>query len=1056
MGWTCAACGGENPEGMRFCGHCAAPRSDPAAAGDAGEREGEDAREQALTAFASDRIQAAGAGMTEERRLITALFADLSGFTPLSERLDAEELLEVIDPIIAALSDIVGRYGGYVEKFAGDALLALFGAPVAHEDDATRALEVSIEMHRELARMRKSMGPNGDGLELHIGIASGRGIARMIGSKVRMDYAVLGDSVILAQRIESVTPSGQTYLSEATRDLVHDRFELHSVPALTLKGKAEPVPAWRLVGAHTAASRSGLVGRRHAPLLGRTRELGALREALGRIGRPATEAVLVVGEPGVGKSRLVDESRHLAEEAGIGWLDARCLSYGAALPYWPIADLLRRELGVAGEDRVAADDALRALEGLGAPMGASFIATLVGMPPPDDLGDLEPSAFRRGLHDAIRAWLAAKAGEHGAVLFIEDVHWADASTLGLLDELTRIEAGEPVARLGLWMTSRAPAADWLAAATTVEVKQLDEAAIGELVDHVVGGTVAPELHAMVADRSAGNPFFAEEIVRSLHESGALVTDGDRGWRLRQDREEEDVPATIEGVLSSRLDALSGSAQSTLGIASVIGRRVDLRLLEAVVRETNSASDVPPLISAGLLDPTDEDGILLFHHALVADVAYGRLLRRRRRELHRATAVAAEALYGSGDEFVDLLARHLYLGDAGPRAIEYLRRAADRASRLFANDEAIIHLRRAETLAARDPADTEVLLPVRLALGDLQEVVGSYDDAEATYRRALDAASDVRGWRGLASVHRVRGRYAEAMAVLDEAFADPGLAGADTRALWLERGWTLTSAEAMGEAIAALSQGLAARPEAEDAITSALLIELARAESYAGRLELAREHAERALAIAQEMADVRAETTALRVLGLIFHGLGRLEDAASALRRDLELARRIGSVEGVGGALINLGLVERDRGAMAEAIACDREAIATFERVHHGAGRAIGYANLADKLRRAGRLDEAEEYAHRAHDLAEEIGHAMTRADSVQILGEISYARGAFIEAASLAEASADLFLGADARPGAAEAFELAERAWRAAGDGERAAASAARVVALAAPEPEAG
>ncbi len=369
--WQCASCGGENPEGMRFCGHCGTPvaATSPTPAHDATEPvakplaapapEPEDEREAALTAFASDRIDPTGAGMTEERRLITAMFADLSGFTPLSEKLDAEELLEVIDPIITALSDLVGRYGGYVEKFAGDALLALFGAPIAHEDDATRAIQVSIEMHRDLARLRETMGENGEGLTLHIGIASGRGIARMIGSKVRMDYAVLGDSVILAQRLESATPSGQTYVSQATYELAQDRFEMVPVPPLTLKGKAEPVPAWRLMGVRDAADqRSGLVGRRHAPLVGRDRELDLARSTLERLaGGSGTGFLGLVGEPGVGKSRLTEEIRRSAVERGIDWIEARCVSYGAGLAYWPFADLLRRELGIGpdegGEDAAA-------------------------------------------------------------------------------------------------------------------------------------------------------------------------------------------------------------------------------------------------------------------------------------------------------------------------------------------------------------------------------------------------------------------------------------------------------------------------------------------------------------------------------------------------------------------------------------------------------------------------------------------------------------------------------------------------------------------------------
>ncbi|MCV0404202.1 MAG: AAA family ATPase [Chloroflexi bacterium] len=1047
--WQCASCGGENPEGMKFCGHCgtpAAPPSDvappppaPAEPAAPAAPEPQDEREAALTAFASDRIDPTGAGMTEERRLITALFADLSGFTPLSERLDAEELLEVIDPIITALSDLVGRYGGYVEKFAGDALLALFGAPIAHEDDATRAMQVSIDMHAELAQLRQTLGENGEGLTLHIGIASGRGIARMIGSKVRMDYAVLGDSVILAQRLESATPSGETYVSQATYELAQDRFVLEPVPPLTLKGKAEPVPAWRLIGVREAGEqRSRLVGRQRTPLVGRSRELALGRAMLERLGGTTGAGggtLAVVGEPGVGKSRLTDEVRDRAAERDIAWLEARCLSYGAGLAYWPFVDLLRRELGVASTDSPAAAETIsRELGALGVPEAAPYIARLTGAATPPELEELEPEALRRGLHDAVRAWLRARAAASPLVLAVEDAHWADASSARLLEELRVLAAESPLA---LYVTSRPPVPGWLEAESeasapeVLEVGQLDPEAVRELVEHQLGGSAPPELIGMVTERSAGNPFFAQEIVRSLQDAGALAEEDGR-WRLRADWSAADVPATIEGVLASRLDALPPSAQGTLAVASVIGRRVVVPLLEAVIGDAaQTAADLGILVEAGLLDLArggDGDGALMFHHALIGDVAYARLLRRRRRELHLRTAEQAEALFGTNDESIELLARHLYLGGAGARAIDYLTRAATRAARLFANDESIIHLRRAEELAAKEADAPDRLLDIRLRLGDLQELTGAYQDALDTYRRALEVRSDVRAWRGLASSHRVQGAYHEAMRVLDEAFARPDLAGQDLRPLWLERGWNLTSAEAMGEAIAALRRGLEVDPDATDPIAGQLLIELARAESYAGSLQTALEHAERSLAIAQRHDDLRAETTALRVLGLVQQSLGRLEEAADSLRRDLELARRIGSVEAIGGALINLGLVERDRGNMDEAIVCDRGAIETFERVGHGAGRAIGYANLADKLRRAGELDEAETYAHRAHDLAEEIDHAMTRADSVQILGEISLARGDFDEPAPRAAPAAAQSRPADPPPGAAAASARPARA----------------------------
>src|SRR5919201_1893343 len=248
-GWTCASCGGTNPAGTRFCGHCgaaetggaepAAPAPEPGAVADA--------MRSFVAGPVADRLIESGGHVPEERRLITALFADVSGFTALADRLETEELLEVIDPVISTLSAVVSRYEGYVEKFAGDALLALFGAPIAHEDDSSRALLVALEMHRELARITPELPHHAD-LTLHVGINSGHGIARILGSDARMDYGVLGDAVILAQRLESAAPPGETYVSDTTFRLTRKHFDFAWVGELTLKGKSEPVAAWRLLG----------------------------------------------------------------------------------------------------------------------------------------------------------------------------------------------------------------------------------------------------------------------------------------------------------------------------------------------------------------------------------------------------------------------------------------------------------------------------------------------------------------------------------------------------------------------------------------------------------------------------------------------------------------------------------------------------------------------------------------------------------------------------------------------------------------------------------------
>src|SRR5262245_29522418 len=305
MSWACASCGGDNPEGMRFCGHCGAPAESATATASPATEDVTEALRSFVAGPVADQLVESGGQLAEERRLVTALFADVSGFTSLADRLDPEELLEVIDPVISALSSIVGRYEGYVEKFAGDALLALFGAPVAHEDDSSRALLVATEMHRELARVTTKL-PHEPQLTLHVGVNSGHGIARILGSEVRMDYGVLGDAVILAQRLESAAPPGETYVSESTVRLTQKRFAFEPVGELTLKGKSEAVPAWRLVGPR-ARPRAVAPELAATGFVGRGAELTAAVEALEEVAGGTGSLVTGAGEPGVGKSRLTDE-----------------------------------------------------------------------------------------------------------------------------------------------------------------------------------------------------------------------------------------------------------------------------------------------------------------------------------------------------------------------------------------------------------------------------------------------------------------------------------------------------------------------------------------------------------------------------------------------------------------------------------------------------------------------------------------------------------------------------------------------------------------------------
>jgi class 3 adenylate cyclase/tetratricopeptide (TPR) repeat protein len=1028
---------------MRFCGHCGSPAAigSPAATGPEPKPDEHQVAE-ALRSFVAgpvaEKLVEAGGALPQERRLITALFADVSGFTALADRLDSEELLEVIDPVISGLSSVVGRYGGYVEKFAGDALMALFGAPVSHEDDAERALRVGLEMHAELARLVQDL-PHNAQLTLHVGINSGHGIARILGSEARMDYAVLGDSVILAQRLESAAPPGETYVSEMTVRLTEDVFEFEPVGELTLKGKSAPVAAWRLVGER--AERRPVV---RPSLIGREKELRRVDDVLAALRDGHGGLLAIIGEAGIGKSRLTEAALERVAEIGSRRLQARCISYGAGLPYWPYVDLIRREAALRDDEKPAETRArlVKSLQEVGAAATAPFFARLLGLPLEDTrTASLAPEGFRRGLHDAFRRWIVALATRGPVVLALEDLHWADSSSLDLTAELARLTDDVP---LLLALVCRPEAREQVTslarerAATFVELDPLDQMAIGRLAEGILGGVAPEPLIAFVERRSTGNPFFAQELVRALRDSDALVL-GQRGWTIRPGWDERHLPPTIEGVLTARIDLLPRDAAALLQTASAIGRRVRLPLLEAVADDGSITRRLDVLVGSGLLDRAEEDGdaAVVFHHALVQDAAYSRLLRRPRRELHLRIAEVAEALYGSGEHVIDLLARHRYLG-GDANAVDYLLRAGKRSKKLFANEEAIVHFRRAAELARRAPALAAQLPEILLELADLYELVGNYEAAPQLYEEVRTATGDIRAWRGLASTYRKRGQYRAALHKIDEAIAAEELRGVDLTPLWLESGWTLGLSGRYDQAIDVLQAGVEAVAGRREAIDGHLLLELARAEEVDGRLEEALEHALTAQEIFEERSDQRGLASAMRILGSIHVTAGRLDESVTALRRGLELAERVGSVEEVGGCLINIGLVEERRQAFREAIACDRRAIDEFERVGHASGRARGYANLAGHLMLAGEYDEARRWCERTLEFSRAIGHSVTIADAIDTLAAIELRRSNFAEAAKLAEEAADLYVGMGAPPSAAHSLELARTAWKRAGEGRRA------------------
>ena len=658
-----------------------------------------------------------GGRVQGERRQVTVLFADLAGYTALAERLDPEEVGDLSDAVLRELSDIVYQYEGYVSSFAGDAVTALFGAPVGHEDDPERALRAALAMRERLAAVNRRWQERlGQELQLHMGVHTGLVVAGDVGHDLRLQYTAMGDTMNTAARLQAAARPGQILVSADTYRLTSEAFTFGALEPLQVKGKRAPLTVFELLRARLNPGKSrGLVGLGSA-FVGREKETEQLRTVLAELRAGRGRIVAVSGEAGIGKSRLLAEWRNGAENEA-HWLEGRAFAHTTDVAFGPFLDLIRRYAGIRDDDSVAValDRLRRVVERhlLGDPIAQVLFADLLGMPrSPDDealLEGLPAEARRERLFGFIEGLFTHLNAERPLVLVLDDLHWADSTSIDLLEHLLPLTERLPIAiGVAFRRADDGPPSRFLAVARLRHAERLSEVPLSPLsvddgaamVERLLGGgALVPRLHDLILAKSEGNPFFVEEVLRSLIERGALVREEDgSGWVATQLAETIAVPDTLQGVLMARLDALPEETKWIVQQASVIGRTFLYRVLSHMA-ETNGDIDVElshlereELIRERAREPEVE---YIFKHALTQDVAYESLLRPRRRELHRRVGAAMEALFADRiGEFAPIVATHFYRGEAWASAATYLIRAGDAAARLFATPEARQHYGRA--------------------------------------------------------------------------------------------------------------------------------------------------------------------------------------------------------------------------------------------------------------------------------------------------------------------------------------------------------------------------
>ena len=652
----------------------------------------------------TDKILASRPALEGERKQVTVLFADIKDSTELIKGLDPEAAQQLIDPAIHIMMDAVHRFEGTVNQVLGDGIMALFGAPIAHEDHALRAGYAALAMQAAMRPYTEAVRRT-QGLELRIrvGLNSGEVVVRAIGNDLHMDYSAVGETTHLAARMEQMATPGTIRLSAATLRLVEGLVQVTALGPVPVKGLSDPVEVFELTGVSPLRRRlQAAAARGLTRFVGRQPELEVVRQARQRAGAGHGQVVAVVGEAGVGKSRLVYECVHAQDTQDWRVLESASVSYGKATPYFPIIELLKRYAQIEDADdprtrRARLTGQVLTLDEALQDTLPPLLALLDALPEDSPFRQLEPPQRRQRTLAALKRLLLRDSQEQPLLLVFEDLHWIDAETQALLDSLVE---SLPTARLLLLVNYRPEYQHGWGSKTyytQIRLDPLPPASADEFLHALLGDDPSLEaLKPLLIARTEGNPFFLEESVRTLVETGVLV--GAPGaYRLAQALPTIQVPATVHAVLAARIDRLPPEEKRLLQTAAVIGTDVPFALLQAIADLPEDAlhRGLAHLQAAEFLYETRlfPEPEYTFKHALTHEVAYGSLLLERRRGLHAHLVEALEALAPDRmAEQVDRLAHHALRGEVWDKAVPYCQQAGTRAWDRAAFREAVVSLR----------------------------------------------------------------------------------------------------------------------------------------------------------------------------------------------------------------------------------------------------------------------------------------------------------------------------------------------------------------------------
>jgi class 3 adenylate cyclase/tetratricopeptide (TPR) repeat protein len=957
------------------------------------EVQAETAAARYAPASLAQKILSARASIEGERKQVTILFADVEGSTDLVQHLDSEAVSGLFDPLQKIMIDAVHAYEGTVNEVLGDGIMAIFGAPIAHEDHALRACRAALDMQHATREWAERSAPDAParGIRLRVGLNSGEVVVRAINNDLTISYSAMGMTTHLAARMEHSAEPGGIQISNGTLRLVSGLVDARPKGEITIKGVAKPVQVFELCGlgeARTRLEAASLAGL--TLFVGRDHEMRVLEERFAEAEAGRGQVVSMVGDAGIGKSRLLMEFRtRLGNRAS--WVAGYSVSFGHSMAFHPLISLLRRNFRIEEHDApdTVREKVVAAVERIGPGLDTALphLFYMLGVAPEDDpVHRLDPQIRRAETFDALRQLLLRAAERKPQVLVFEDLHWSDNASREFLSFLLD---SIPRSRVLILLTIR-PGHDSAVGertyATRLVLHNLSESESDKMAEAVLATADLPaELHGLVRRKAEGNPFFVEEVIKALGETGAIRRDGGR-WVLGRALDQIQVPDTIQDVLMSRIDRLEDEPRQALQLASVIGREFTQQLLNriaeirrgttAVLRELQAIE----LIYEKALFP---ELAYMFKHALTQDVAYGSLLTQRRRELHRRIGEAIENLYADRlAEQYAVLAHHFARGEDWPRAADYFERAADHAAAAFAIHEALAlceqaveglgHSGESNAIAAKKADLHAKKAGLHVLQSDFERAHAENARAVAIARRLSDAAREGTALAGMGMASLFAHRFDRATEEAQSAIAIGRTIGSDSIVAagqcWI--GWVEAVTGRLKAAHATYTEvhrlAATAQSQFHQVVSSSILSEI---DNWQGNYDQSVARGREARQRARESNLTFPHLISLFSLGLPLTGKGEYEEAFVVFSEGLQVAEKVGDEIWRNRLLNCLGWVHAECGAITRAIQLNEQGVGYSRERGDPEVIANCELNLADAYRTLGDVGLAREFFEGVHSLA---------------------------------------------------------------------------------------